>query len=99
MQCGLRFEQQKPLPVIDKQVRLDCGYRLDFVVEEVVVVELKAIASPAPIHQAQLISYLKLGDYPFGLLLDFNGKVLKDGIRRIAGDSKFSVVSVGSVVK
>ena len=99
LQRGLHFEQQKPLPIIYKQVRLDCGYRLDFVVEESVVIELKAIDSLAPVHQAQVISYLKLGRYPLGLLLNFNVKVLKDGIRRIAGDSKFSVVSVGSVVK
>jgi GxxExxY protein len=98
-QAGLYFEQQKPLPVVYKQVRLDCGYRLDFVVEESVVIELKAIDALAPIHHAQVISYLKLGGYPLGLLLNFNVKVLKEGIRRIAGDANFSVVSVSSVVK
>ena len=98
LQRGLQFEQQRPLPVIYKEVRLDCGYRLDFLVESAVVVELKAIDALAPIHQAQVISYLKLGGFHLGLLLNFNVRVLKDGIRRIANDLHPSAVSAVSAV-
>lgn len=79
---GLRFERQRPLPVAYKGVRLDCGYRLDLVVENSVVVEIKAVKSIEPIHEAQLLTYLKLGGWRLGLLINFNLPVLKDGIRR-----------------
>jgi GxxExxY protein len=82
-QNRLRVERQKPLPVVYKDVRLDCGYRLDLVVEEKVVVEVKSIENLAPIHEAQLLSYLKLSDYRVGLLINFNVKMLKQGIRRL----------------
>ena len=80
---GLKVEQQKPLPVVYRDVRLDCGYRLDLLVEEKVIVEIKAVDRLAPIHQAQLLSYLKLSGCKVGLLINFNVKVLKDGIRRV----------------
>lgn len=98
LQRGLRFEQQRPLPVTYKAVRLDCGYRLDFVVDESVVIELKAVDTLAPVHQAQVISYLKLGGYRLGLLINFNVKVLKDGVRRVINDTDSSAVSVVSAV-
>jgi len=79
---GVRFERQRPLPVAYKGVRLDCGYRLDLVVENSVVVEIKAVKSIEPIHEAQLLTYLKLGGWRLGLLINFNLPVLKDGIRR-----------------
>jgi GxxExxY protein len=80
---GLRFEHQKPLPISYKGIQLDCGYRLDIVVENTVVVELKSVETLLPIHHAQLLTYLKLSDYKVGLLINFNVKLLKDGIKRI----------------
>jgi GxxExxY protein len=79
----LKFERQKALPVIYRGVELDCGYRMDFLVEDQVVVELKAVETLEPIHEAQLLSYLKLSKCKVGLLINFNVKVLKDGIRRL----------------
>ena len=86
VQDGLRVEQQKPLPVIYRDVKLDCGYRLDLLVEGEVIVEIKAIDSLAPIHDAQLMSYLKLSGCRVGLLINFNVTILKDGTRRIVND-------------
>ena len=85
-QRGLKVEQQKPLPVVYREVKLDCGYRLDLLVEGEVIVEVKAIDRLAPIHQAQLLSYLKLSGCRVGLLINFNVKVLKDGIRRMVNN-------------
>ena len=79
----LKVEQQKPLPIFYKDVMLDCGYRLDLVVEDQVIVEIKSVGELAPIHEAQLLSYLKLSDYKIGLLINFNVKILKEGIRRL----------------
>lgn len=83
VQLGLRVEQQKPLPLIYKQVALDCGYRLDILVEGNVVVEVKSVDSLLPIHEAQLLSYLKLSGFKVGLLINFNVKVLTNGIVRM----------------
>ncbi len=79
----LKVECQKPLPVFYKDVMLDCGYRLDFVVENQVVVEIKSVSIIEGVHEAQLLSYLKLGEYRVGLLINFNVKILKNGIRRM----------------
>lgn len=76
------FEQQVILPVEYKGVQIECGYRLDLVVDGKVVVELKAIDEIHPVHEAQLLTYLKLGGYHVGLLINFNVPVLKNGIRR-----------------
>ena len=76
------FERQRPLPVEYKGLKLDCGYRLDLLVDNQVVVEVKAVADIEPIHEAQLLTYLKLGGWKVGLLINFNVPVLKDGIRR-----------------
>jgi GxxExxY protein len=81
-QRGLKVEHQKPLPVVYQSVNLDCGYRIDLLVEDTVVVEIKAVDQLAPIHEAQLLSYLKLSGCRFGLLINFNVMMLKDGIRR-----------------
>ena len=78
----LKVESQKPLPVFYKDVMLDCGYRLDLVVDDQVIVEIKSVVSLAAIHEAQLLSYLKLSDCKIGLLINFNMKILKEGIRR-----------------
>ena len=79
----LKIESQKSMPVFYKDVMLDCGYRADLVVEEHVIVEIKSVSGIAPIHEAQLLSYLKLSDCKIGLLINFNVKILKDGIRRM----------------
>ena len=79
---GLKLEQQKPLPLIYEQVKLECGYRIDLLVDESVVVEVKSVDALAPIHEAQVMSYLKLSGCKVGLLINFNVRVLKDGIRR-----------------
>jgi len=78
----LRIERQKSLPITYRGVQLDCGYRIDLLGESQVVVELKAVENLEPIHEAQLLSYLKLSRCEVGLLINFNVKVLKDGIRR-----------------
>jgi GxxExxY protein len=79
---NIPFERQKPIPVIYKGVKLDCGYRADVVVDGSVLVEIKAIDSLLPVHEAQLLSYLKLGGWKVGLLINFNVELLKHGIRR-----------------
>ena len=84
--CGLDIEQQKTLPVIYRDVRVDCGYRLDLLVAGKVIVELKAVDQLLPIHQAQLLSNLKLSGCKVGLLINFNVRLLKDGIVRIANN-------------
>jgi GxxExxY protein len=79
---GWHIAQQKELPVIYRNRQIDCGYRIDLMVENVVIVELKAIEKIAPIHEAQLMSYLKLSGCPLGLLINFNVEILRDGIKR-----------------
>jgi GxxExxY protein len=83
---AIPVERQKPLPVEYKGVRLDCGYRLDLVVENAVVVEIKAVASLEPIHEAQVLTYLRLGGWTVGLLINFNVPVLKEGVKRIVNN-------------
>jgi GxxExxY protein len=80
---NLQVDWQKPLPVLYKGVMLDCGYRLDLVVENQVVIEIKAVHNLAGVHEAQLLSYLRLGKYDVGLLMNFNVSILKNGIRRM----------------
>jgi GxxExxY protein len=84
-QLGLKVDEQKPLPVVYKQVKLDCGYRLDLVVEDEVIVEIKAIEKLLPIHEAQLLSYLRLAKKRVGLL-SFHVPVLKNGLKRIVNE-------------
>ena len=79
---GIVFQRQVSLPVRYKKVKLDCGYRMDVVVEDTVILELKAIEQLHPLHEAQLITYLKLSQKPVGLVINFNVPVLKDGIIR-----------------
>ena len=80
---GLSFERQKDLPVVYKSIKLDCGYRLDILVEEQLVVEIKTVERILPLHEAQLLTYLKLGGLSTGLILNFNSPVLRDGIKRM----------------
>ena len=81
-QRGIQFDRQYNLPIIYKGVNIDCGYRIDLLIENQVVVELKAIERLLPLHDAQLLSYLKPGDWKVGLLINFNVPVLKQGVRR-----------------
>ena len=80
---GLHFQRQAALPVFYKGTALDCGYRLDFVVEKAVVLELKSVGAIEPVHEAQLLTYLKLGGWTVGLLMNFNVPVLRNGIKRV----------------
>lgn len=83
---GVKVEEQKPLPVVYKEVRLDCGYRLDLVVEDEIIVEIKAVEKLLPIHEAQLLSYLRLAHKRVGLLMNFHVPVLKNGLKRIVNE-------------
>jgi GxxExxY protein len=85
-QMGFHIEEQVPLPVIYRDVKLDCGCRMDFVVEDAVIIEVKAMEQPAPVHYAQLLSYLRLADKRVGLLINFHVRMLQDGIKRIVND-------------
>jgi len=79
----ISFERQKPLPLEYKGINLDCGYRLDLLAEQRIIVEIKAVAELAPIHEAQMLTYLKLAGIKVGLLINFNVRVLKSGIKRL----------------
>src|SRR5882672_9372145 len=81
-QLGLRFERQVRLPVQYKTLKLDCGYRMDLVVEDAIVVEIKSIEDLLPIHDAQLLTYLRASEKRVGLLFNFNVVLLKNGLRR-----------------
>jgi len=87
---GVPFERQKPMPVVYKGGKLDCGYRLDFLVQGKVVVELKSIDALAPIHDAIVLTYMRLAGCPVGLLINFNVALLKDGIKRFVLDDRQS---------
>ncbi|CAG5073842.1 hypothetical protein DYBT9623_04949 [Dyadobacter sp. CECT 9623] len=79
---GLFFERQRPVPVNYKEVRLEYGYRMDFVVENAVVVELKSVEALNPVHEAQILTYMKFAEKKVGLLINFNVLILKNGIKR-----------------
>ncbi len=79
----MRFKLQHPLPVKYKGIKLDCGCRIDLFVEDTLIVELKSVEKILPIHQAQLLTYMKLADIAVGLLINFNVKYLKSGIKRM----------------
>jgi GxxExxY protein len=87
LECaGLNVTRQVPMPFIYKEIKMDVGYRLDLVVENKLILEIKSIENLAPVHFAQLLTYLKLSDKKLGLLINFNTKLLKDGIHRIVND-------------
>lgn len=85
-QAGLGFERQVKLPVIYKDVKLDCGYRLDLIVEGEIILEIKAVERLITIHDAQLLSYLKMLDKRVGLLINFHSALLKNGLKRIVNN-------------
>ena len=82
-QAGLNVQKEIPMPIIYKEVKLDHGYRIDLLVEQKLVIELKTVESLTDVHIAQVLTYLKLGHYKLGLLLNFQVKSLKDGIKRV----------------
>jgi len=82
LQSGLYIEKEKPLPLVYNDVKLECGYRVDIMVENKVVVEIKAVEALADIHTAQVLTYLKLANCKIGLLINFNVTLLKSGIKR-----------------
>lgn len=83
---GLLVQQQVPMPFIYKEVKMDIGYRLDLLVENKLIIEIKSVENLAPVHYAQLLTYLKLSDLKLGLLINFNSKLLKDGIHRLVNN-------------
>ncbi|MGD0711633.1 MAG: GxxExxY protein [Bacteroidales bacterium] len=85
-QLGLKVEQQYPMPFIYKDVKQDVGYRLDLIVENKVIVEIKSVETIAPVHFAQLLTYLKLSGLKLGILINFNSKILKENIHRIVNN-------------
>ncbi len=80
---GMLVEKEKPMPLVFEEVKLDCGYRMDLLVEKKLVIEIKSVDALNDIHLAQTLTYLKLGKYKLGLLINFNVVRLKDGIRRV----------------
>jgi GxxExxY protein len=82
-EAGLSVEKEKPVPLVFEKVKLDCGYRLDLLVENKLVVEVKSVEGLNDVHLAQTLTYLRLGNLRLGLLINFNVKLLKEGIRRI----------------
>jgi len=81
---GFFVEKEKPMPLIYEEVKLECGYRIDLLVEKKFVIEIKSVDALNDVHFAQTLTYMKLGDYKLGLLINFNVALLKDGIKRIA---------------
>ena len=83
MQSGLKVEKEKPMPLVFEEVKLDCGYRIDLLVENKVVIELKVVEAFNDVHIAQTLTYMKLSECKLGLLLNFYTKSLKNGIKRL----------------
>lgn len=81
-QAGIAHRRQVGLPIVYKDIRLDCGYRMDLVIEDELVIEIKAIERILPVHEAQMLTYLRLSGLRAGLLMNFNSVRLKDGLRR-----------------
>lgn len=84
IQCGLRVEKEKPMPLIFEEIKLECGYRIDLLVEGKVVIEIKSVEALNDVHFAQTLTYMKLGNFRLGLLVNFNVYQLIQGIKRIA---------------
>jgi GxxExxY protein len=85
-EAGLEVKQQVPMPFIYKEIKMDVGYRIDILVESKIIIEVKSIECLAPVHYAQLLTYLKLSNLKLGLLINFNCKLLKEGIHRIVNN-------------
>ena len=91
---GMRVERQKPVPLFYEDVKLDCGFRADLIVDRMVAVELKCKEALHPVDEAQLLSHLRLLNLPLGLLINFHVMVLKDGVRRLANNYREPVESI-----
>jgi len=87
---GLVVEKEKALPIIYKNLKLEHGYRIDLLVENKLVIELKTVENFTPVHYAQILTYLKLGKYPLGLLLNYNSKILRNNIKRFINTTPIS---------
>jgi GxxExxY protein len=83
---GLQVERQKPIPLVWKDIKMSIGFRADLIVENKVIIELKSVEAIAPVHPKQLLTYLKITDMKLGLLINFNEKLIKDGITRIVNN-------------
>ena len=83
VKSGLRVEKEKAMPLIFEEVKLECGYRIDLLVQNKIVLELKAVEALHDVHLAQILTYMRLGNYRLGLLINFNVKILKNGIKRV----------------
>ena len=81
--AGLYIEKEKPMPLLFEEVRMDCGYRIDLLVENEIVVELKSVEALTDVHLAQVLTYMRLGKFSLGLLINFNVTILKNGIKRV----------------
>ena len=95
---GLIVEKEKPLPIIYKEIKLDHGYRIDLLVENTVVIEVKTVESFTDVHSAQVLTYLKLGNYPLGLLFNFHTILLKNGLKRFINSQWNSVKTLWNSV-
>ncbi len=84
--AGFKVEKEKAMPLVFEDVKLDCGYRIDLLVEDKVVLELKSVEALNDVHLAQILTYLKLGNYKLGLLINFNVALLKYGIKRVVNN-------------
>jgi GxxExxY protein len=82
-QSGVWVEKEKPMPLVYENVKLDCGYRIDLLIENKLIIEIKSVEALNDIHLAQTLTYMKLGNYKLGLLMNFNVLKLKDGIKRV----------------
>jgi GxxExxY protein len=85
-QSGLYAEKEKPMPLVFEGVKLDCGYRIDILVERKLVIEIKSVEALNDIHLAQTLTYMKLGNYKLGLLINFNVNVLRNGVKRVVNN-------------
>lgn len=83
---GLHVVKEKPMPLVFEEVKLDCGYRIDLLVENKVVIEIKSVEALNDVHLAQILTYMKLGGFKLGLLINFNVTLLKHGIRRVVNE-------------
>lgn len=97
-QNALQVAEQVPLPLLYKEVKLDCGYRIDLLVEDSIIVEIKAVEQLSAIHDAQLLSYLRLAHKRVGLLINFHSRLLKSGLKRIVNEFPDSAISAFSAV-
>lgn len=83
MKAGLNVQKEKPIPLVFEEVKLECGYRADILVENKLIIEIKAVEALNDVHLAQTLTYLKVGNYQLGLLMNFNVVLLKNGIKRV----------------